>query len=99
MQLALSDVECVRTEKSVNLLLELHQLRCIEGVFEHLCRENGQRLKEVDVWPLVRLDLRFELNEGLVVCEGLRRQRRIEKDDPAVGIRHLCGLLIQLFLL
>ena len=71
MEFAFSDIEGVCPEKPVDLLLELHKFRGVEGVLEDLGREDCQRFKEVDIGALVRLNLRLELDEGLVISEGL----------------------------
>ena len=63
MQLPLRDIEGIGAEEPIDFFFELHKLGRIEGILEDFCRENGQGLEEVNVRALVRLNLRFELDE------------------------------------
>ena len=99
VEFAFSDIEGICPEKPVDLFLKLHKFRWVESVLEYLGREDRQRFKEVDIRALVRLNLRLELDEGLVGSEGMLREWCVEEDYPAVCVGHLRSLLVKLLFL
>ena len=94
MQLALGNVECVGSEQSIDFFLELHQFRRVKGLLKHLGGEDSKGLKEINIWTLVWLNLRLELDVRLVLFKGRLWKWGIKIDDPAVSIGHLGGFLI-----
>mmetsp|Transcript_4744 Transcript_4744/g.8113 ORF Transcript_4744/g.8113 Transcript_4744/m.8113 type:complete len:203 (+) Transcript_4744:286-894(+) len=95
----LTDVEGVGPEEPADLLLQLGHVLLVEGWLEDLAGEYHHGLVEVAVGLLVGEDARLELHEAVDVAVVLGADRLVREDDPAVLVRHLLRLLVQLLLL
>ena len=94
MNLPLRDVERIRSVESVDLFLELHEFGGVEGVLEHLRREQDEGVIEVSVCALVGDDLGLELDEGLALFHLVLSDGLVLEDDPRIGIGHQLSLLL-----
>lgn len=98
-ELPLGNIKCIGSEKSTDLLLQLHQVLSVEGALEHLGREDDQRLVEPAVGALVGHDLRFELHEGATLFHRCVTDGPVFKHNSGVCVGHPSCLLIEFLLL
>ena len=94
MNFPFGDVERIRSVESVDLFLELHEFGGVEGVLEHLRREQDESIIEVSVCALVGDDLGLELDEGLALFHLVLSDGLVLEDDPRIGIGHQLSLLL-----
>ena len=87
----------ITSEKSIDLLLELHQLRHIEGISETLSREQHQTLIKIFIWSFICDDLRLELHVAAAFVLSFLIDRLIFVNNTGVTVGHLDCLFIKFF--
>ena len=96
---SLRNVESIRPEQPVDLVLQLENVVFLKSILQHLRREDHHGLVEVLVCFLVCQNFGLELHKRAAVVDLLRGNRLVVVDNQRVLVRHRLRLLTELLFL